>query len=107
MDIARQLAGERARTPVLIALTKASHLHLMLWDDKEDPLLKELPEHATKELEILGLTTWSPRETILIPAIPEELSELGLNPENPITLKDVTEAIKRKLTAQEPILTPK
>ena len=99
-ELAGEILGSRKRGYAVVLIAGATHLHLQHWDDPNDPLWKALPEHYKRELELLGLTEWSPEEAILIPATPGELRELGLDPGKPITLKDVVEAAKRKAEAE-------
>ena len=96
-QLAGELLGGGGRRGYAVALVaRATHLHLQYWDDSGDPLWRALPEAYRRELEILGLTEWSPDEVILIPATPGELRELGLNPGKPLTLRDIVEAARRR-----------
>ena len=100
LDIAESLAGGKKRTYAVILIGKATHLHAQYWDTKDDIIWSRLDPLIREELEVLGSTEWSPDEVILIPADPERLRRLGLDPERPITLEDLEEAIKRKVLAE-------
>lgn len=97
LEVAEELARGRGRTHVVLLIGGASHLHAQYWDDPGDPLWGRLDPKLREELEILGNTAWSPGEVVLIPARPEELRELGLDPSEPITLRDVVRAVEERL----------
>ncbi len=100
LDIAESLAGGKKRTYAVILIGKATHLHAQYWDTKDDIIWSRLDPLIREELEVLGSTEWSPDEVILIPADPERLRRLGLDPERPRTLEYLEEAIKRKVLAE-------
>ncbi len=100
LDIAESLTRGKKRTYAVILIGKATHLHAQYWDTKDDIIWSRLDPLIREELEVLGSTEWSPDEVILIPADPERLRRLGLDPERPITLEDLEEAIKRKVLAE-------
>jgi len=102
IELAETLAGGKNKTYVVILVGRASHLHAQYWDARDDPLWARLDPKLREELEILGNTEWSPSEVTLIPARPEQLRELGLDPDQPLTLEDVVEAVRRRLTAGTP-----
>jgi len=97
LEIARQIAGDKKSTHVVVLIGKASHLHAQYWDTKDDIIWTRLDPKLREELEILGNTEWSPSMVTLIPATREQLEKLGLDPSQPITLQDIVEAIQRKL----------
>ena len=97
LELAEELARGEGRTLVVLLIGRASHLHAQYWDTRDDPLWERLDPKLRMELEILGNTDWSPDEVILIPARPEELRELGLDPEEPITLEDIVRAVREKV----------
>ena len=101
LDVAEDIAAGKRRTYVIILIGRASHLHAQYWDSRDDPLWDKLDPKLQEELEVLGNTEWSPREVLLIPARPEEISELGLDPERPITLRDIIDAVKEKLGVRD------
>ena len=91
--------GER-KVPVLAYITRPG-IHQLLPLDPEDPIYRSLPQEARTELYYQGLDpTAKPRgRTVFIAAEEEEVRSLGLDPEKPITLKDVIKAVERKLAA--------
>ena len=97
LDLAEELARGEGRTHVVLLVGRASHLHAQYWDTRDDPLWEKLDPKLRMELEILGNAESSPEEVVLIPARPEELRELGLDPEEPITLQDLMEKIREKI----------
>lgn len=89
--------------PVLAYITRP-WIHQLLPLDPEDPIYRSLPPEARTEIYYQGLDpTRKPRgRTVFIAANEEEVRSLGLDPEKPITLKDVVAAVERKLTATQP-----
>lgn len=61
---------------------RATHLHAQYWDSREDLIWSRLDPLIRLELEVLGNTKWGPDEVVLIPARPQELEQLGLDPAN-------------------------
>ncbi len=100
LDIAEELTGGKKRAYAVILIGKATHLHAQYWDTKDDIIWSRLDPLIREELEVLGSTEWSPDEVILIPARPEELKRLGLDPGKPVTLDDLVDAIRRKVVAE-------
>lgn len=88
---------------VLAYLTRP-WVHQLLPLEPEDPVYKSLPEEAKTELYYQHRDPLKrPRSRVVFIAAEEhELQELGLNPEKPITLKDVVKAVKEKLRREEP-----
>ncbi len=103
-DLAERLnpRGER-KVPVLAYVTRP-WIHQLLPLDPEDPIYRSLPPEARIEIYYQGLDpTRNPRgRTVFIAADEEEVRSLGLDPEKPITLKDVVAAVERKLAATQP-----
>ena len=95
LELAEEIARSKGRTHVVLLIGRASHLHAQYWDTRDDPLWEKLDPKLKEELEILGNAEWSPREVILIPARPEQLRELGLDPEEPLTLDDIIRAVRK------------
>ena len=95
LELAEEIARGKGRTHVVLLIGRASHLHAQYWDTRDDPLWEKLDPKLKEELEILGNAEWSPREVILIPARPEQLRELGLDPEQPLTLDDIIRAVRK------------
>ena len=96
LNVAESLTGGKKRTYAVILIGKATYLHAQYWDSKEDIIWRRLDPIIRGELEILGSTEWSPDEVILIPARPQELRQLGLDPSRLITLEDLVESVRRK-----------
>ena len=99
---------------ILAFFTEAKWYHLFNWSDPE--VARELLPRLT-EMERLGLCATLAPETVcggmrphILVAKPDELKELGLDPEKPITLQDlmekIEERIKRELAAR-PAASPK
>lgn len=63
--------------------------------------MDDLPERIEKEITALGLHQLD-KPLALIPADPDKLRQLGLDPEKPITLEDLIEAVRRKVLAEAP-----
>ncbi len=57
--------------------------------------LHDLPEHVQGEIRAMGLDRLD-EETVFISASREEIEALGLDPDRPLTLRDVIEALKAK-----------
>ena len=100
--LARELLGERLPEPgsegipITVLATKSPWHHLLDWSKlpKDD-----LPERMEKEIKALTLD--NPNKPLtLIPADPEKLKQLGLDPEKPLTLEDLEEALRRKVLAE-------
>ncbi len=102
LDMAEEIAKDKRNALVVVLVGRASHLHALYWDEP-DTLWERLDPVHRLELEILGNTAWSPEEVRLIPAKPEQLRELGLDPEEPLTLEDVVNAVKVKSQGDGPL----
>ncbi len=89
--------GER-KVPILAYLARP-WIHQLLPLDPKDPIYKSLPEEAKTELYYQGLDPQKkPQDrTVFIAAEESEIRMLGLDPDRPLTLSDVVEAIHRKL----------
>jgi len=94
-------AEEGQILPLTILVAASPWHHLIDWAQMPPNAWNDLPDHVKRELDALGLDPEN-GERILIPARPEQLRELGLDPEKPITLEDVVEAVKRRLAAGTP-----
>ena len=99
--VLEELISPKDEAPVLAYVARASHLNLLFWEE-EDDLWVGLPLEARTELYYQGRAPEKPKSRIVfIAAEEDEIRSLGLNPEKPITLKDVVKAIEEKLaTAQ-------
>ena len=89
-------ASEGQVLPLTIILAASPWHHLIDWKSMPRGAWNDLPEKIRKELESLGLDPQGDGR-VLIPARPEDLGQLGLDPEKPVTLEDVVEAVKRRL----------
>ena len=100
-DLARrllQMAGEEPGTllPLTIIMGPSPWYHLINWSAPEsDSLYRRIPNKHRREIEALGLRGGGP--IVLIPARPEQLRELGLDPEEPVTLDDIVEKIRERV----------
>ncbi len=91
-----EMTGEEPGTllPLTILATPSPWYHLINWKAREaQRMFKRLPEELKTKIEALGLRDGGP--VVLIPSRPEELRELGLDPEKPVTLKDIVEAVEK------------
>ncbi|MEB3860636.1 MAG: hypothetical protein GSR84_00265 [Desulfurococcales archaeon] len=61
--------------------------------------MRDLPERIEKEIKALRLHELG-KPLALIPADPDKLRQLGLDPSRPLTLEDLVEAVKRKVLAE-------
>ena len=99
--LARRLlarAGEEPGTllPLTIIMGPSPWYHLIKWSAPEsNSLYQRIPRRYRREIEALGLRGGDP--IVLVPARPEQLRELGLDPEKPITLEDLVEKIKERV----------
>ena len=99
-DLEEILAG-RDEAVAIVFMARASTVNLLHWDEP-DHLWSRLPEEARTELYYHGQAPEKPRGRIVyIAAEEEEVRGLGLDPEKPITLKDVVKAVERKLAAAQ------
>ncbi len=89
--------GER-KVPLLAYITRP-WIHQLLPLDPGDPIYTSLPREARVELYYQGLDpTAKPRgRVVFIAAEEDEVRSLGLDPEKPLTLKDVIKAVERRL----------
>ncbi len=104
-----EVAGEDldVELPVVMLISPAEWYHGILWEEMPERAWKTIPEKAKKELEALGLSR-EPHKPVYIVATEEEIKELGLDPNKPITLKEIKNKIlekhKRKpITVYQPI----
>ncbi len=81
--------------PVVILIAPAEWFHGILWEEMPKRAWKTIPEKARKELEALGLSREQCKPVYII-AMEEEIKELGLDPNKPITLKELKEKILGK-----------
>lgn len=70
--------------------------HALDWRDLP---MRDLPERIEKEIKALRLHELG-KPLVLVPARPEDLQQLGLDPSRPLTLGDLEEAIRRKVLAE-------
>ena len=89
---------EPGSTGILLTaiVTPSPWYHALDWSSIP---MDDLPEKIEKEIKALGLHQLD-KPLTLIPADPEKLRQLGLDPEKPITLEDLVEAVKRRLLAE-------
>jgi len=93
------LAGRNPPEPggpgvlLTVLATPSTWFHALDWSQIP---LADLPERVRKEIEALGLDKLD-QETILIPATRDQVEQLGLDPDQPLTLEDVVEAVRRRL----------
>ncbi|MCE4624956.1 MAG: hypothetical protein F7C35_03720 [Desulfurococcales archaeon] len=97
--LALELLGDRLPqpgsegVPITVLAAKAPWYHLLDWSTLPT---EDLPTRIKKE--IRALTLDSPQKPlVLVPARPEQLRELGLDPEKPITLEDLVEKVEEKI----------
>ncbi len=84
-------------------LARASTINLLNFDTTNDPLWKALPKEAKIELYYHGLAPQKPKgRIVLIAAEEDEVRSLGLDPDKPITLKDLVEAARSRLATSAP-----
>ena len=100
LEIAESLTEGKKRTYAVLLIGKATHIHAQYWDSRDDIIWSRLDPLIRQELETLGNTEWSPKEVTLIPVTRSQIEELGLDPEKPITLEDLVEAVRRKVLAE-------
>ncbi len=81
-----------------VLATPSPWFHALDWSQLP---LADLPERVRREIEALGLDKLD-QETILIPATRDQLEQLGLDPDQPLTLEDVVRAVERRLAAGTP-----
>ncbi len=93
-----EMAGEKPEVelPVVMLIAPAEWYHGILWEEMPERAWKTIPEKVRRELEALGLSR-TPRKPVFIVATEEEIRELGLDPNKPITLEE----LKRKIIEQE------
>ena len=98
-DLEALLGGE-GEAYAIVYMARASTVNLLNWD-KEDELWHALPQEARTELYYHGQAPRKPSSRIVMIAAEEnEIRKLGLDPEKPITLKDLEEALRRKVLAE-------
>ena len=97
--LAIELLGDRLPqpgsegVPITVLAARAPWYHLLDWSTLP---YEDLPNRMKKEIKALTLDSPS-RPLALVPADPEELRSLGLNPEEPITLEDIVGALREKI----------
>ena len=96
--------GERA-TALIVTLEEAKWYHLLDWSNPE--VARELWRKLSKEQQLrVCQADLAPPELcdnhkpITILARPQDLQQLGLDPEKPITLEDLVNAVRRKVLAE-------
>ena len=100
-ELARRLlalAGEEPGTllPLTIIMGPSPWYHLINWGVPEsNSLYRRIPQRYRREVEALGLRGRGP--IVLVPARPEQLRELGLDPEEPVTLGDIVEKVRERV----------
>ncbi|MCE4624958.1 MAG: hypothetical protein F7C35_03730 [Desulfurococcales archaeon] len=77
--------------------TPSPWFHALDWSELP---YSDLPDRVRREIEVLGLHEID-KETVLIPARPEQLRELGLDPEQPLTLEDIVRAVREEIKREE------
>ena len=97
--LAIELLGDRLPqpgsegVPITVLAAKAPWYHLLDWSTLP---YEDLPSRMKKEIKALTLDSPT-RPLVLVPADPEELRRLGLDPEEPITLEDVVRAVRERV----------
>ena len=79
--------------PLTVYATPSPWYHLVDWSLIP---MRELPLRIKKEIKALRLDSIG-EPLVLIPARPEELKELGLDPRQPLTLEDIVEKVREKI----------
>ncbi len=101
-EVLERLLDGKNEVPVLVYIARASHLNLLVWDE-EDILWTRLPEEAKTELYYQGRAPTKPAgRVVFIAAEEEEVRRLGLDPEKPVTLKDVIRAVEKRIAVAQP-----
>ena len=98
LETAGREPPEPGTTGVLLTaiVTPSPWYHALDWSSIP---MDGLPEKIEKEITALGLHQLD-KPLALIPADPDKLRQLGLDPEKPVTLEDLVEAVKRKILAE-------
>ncbi len=92
--------GEDEEAYAIVYLARVSTVNLLNWD-KEDELWHALPQEARTELYYHGQAPRKPNSRIVMIAAEEnEVKQLGLDPEKPLTLADLEKAIRRKIALE-------
>ena len=96
--------GER-KVFVLAYITKP-WIHQLLPLDPDDPIYTRLPGEAKTELYYQSRDpTAKPKSRVVyIAAEEEEVKQLGLDPEKPITLRDIVEAVLEKTVKERALV---
>ncbi len=81
--------------PLTCIAAKAPWHHLLDWTQVPTD---DLPPRVEREIRALALDK-PEEELVFIPATRRQLEQLGLNPDDPLTLEDVVKAVEMKLTA--------
>ncbi len=106
-SLAESLALEEGEDIILAYITQAKWFHIFDWSNPE--VLEEVLPRLTERERLELCATLAPESVCrgekphILVADPDKLKSLGLDPEKPITLKDLEEAVKRKaLTKAQP-----
>jgi len=92
---------EDAEEPILAFILKPRWFHLFDWENPE--VIEEVLPRLTEKERLELCATLAPEKACngqkphILLARPEELRELGLDPDRPVTLEDVVEAVRRRL----------
>ena len=90
------MSREEPGAPLILTIlaTPSPWYHIIRWwSPGSDELYRQLPPRARREVSALGLRSRGP--VVLVPARPEALRRLGLDPRGPVTLRDVVRAAGR------------
>ena len=105
VEAARRLGLGEGATALIVTLEEAKWYHLLDWSNPE--VARELWNKLTREQQLrvcqAGLAPpelCNNHKPTTILARPEDLQQLGLDPEKPITLEDLVEAVRRRLQAE-------
>ena len=105
VEAARSLGLGEGATALIVTLEEARWYHLLDWSNPE--VARELWGKLSREQQLrvcqAGLAPpelCNNHKPITILAKPEDLQQLGLNPEKPLTLEDLVEAVRRRVLAE-------
>ena len=103
-NLAETLGLEDGEDLILAYIAQAKWYHLFDWSNPE--VLREVLPRLTERERLELCATLAPekvcegRRPHILVAHPEELRQLGLDPERPLTLEELVEAIRRKVLAE-------
>ncbi|MEB3861183.1 MAG: hypothetical protein GSR84_03060 [Desulfurococcales archaeon] len=103
-NLAETLGLEDGEDLILAYIAQAKWYHLFDWSNPE--VLREVLPRLTEKERLELCATLAPekvcegRRPHILVASPEELRQLGLDPDRPLTLEDLVEAVKRKVLAE-------